>query len=90
MAVLKWSRETGVEWPYIAPGKAMRNGLVEGFNGRFRGECMNETLFSSLGQARAAIASWKEDDNLNRPHSDLGNRSPAEFAAPIPLEKQAA
>ncbi|RTL87707.1 hypothetical protein EJV44_03780 [Ancylobacter aquaticus] len=43
-----------------------------------------------MGHARAAIASWKEDYNLNRPHSALGNRSPAEFAATIPLETQAA
>ncbi|WP_374114999.1 integrase core domain-containing protein [Ancylobacter mangrovi] len=56
----------------------------------FRDECLNETLFSSLGQARAAIASWEEDYNLNRPHSALGNRSPAEFAAAIALETHAA
>ncbi|GAB4073149.1 hypothetical protein GCM10028812_52930 [Ancylobacter sonchi] len=52
--------------------------------------CLNETLLSSMAQARAAIASWKEDDNLNRPHSALGHRSPAEFVATIPLETQAA
>lgn len=68
----------------------MQNGFVESFNGRFRDESLNETLFSSLGQARSAIASWKEDYNLNRPHSALGNRSPAGFAAKIPLEIQAA
>ena len=90
MAVLKWCQQAGVEWHYIAPGKPMQNGFIESFNGRFRDECLNETLFSSLGQARAAIASWKEDYNLNRPHSALGNRSPAEFAATIALETQAA
>ena len=68
----------------------MQNGFIESFNGRLRDELLNETLFSSLGQARAAIASWKEVYNLNRPHSALGNRSPAEFAAAIPLEIQAA
>ena len=66
MAVLKWCQQTGVEWHTIAPGKPMQNGFVESFNGRFRDECLNETLFSSLGQARVAIASWKEDYNLNR------------------------
>ena len=90
MAVLKWCQQSGVEWHYIAPGKPMQNGFVESFNGRFRDECLNETLFSSLGQARAAIASWKEVYNLNRPHSALGNRSSAEFAATLPLETQAA
>lgn len=46
MAVLKWCQETGVEWHYIAPGKPMQNGFVESFNGSFRDECLNETLFS--------------------------------------------
>jgi putative transposase len=27
----------------------MQNGFVESFNGSFRHECLNETLFSSLG-----------------------------------------
>ncbi len=90
MAVLKWCQQTGIEWHYIAPGKPMQNGFVESFNGRFRDECLNETLFSNLAQARATISSWKEDDNLNRPHSALGHRSPAEFAATIALETVAA
>ncbi len=34
----------------------MQNGFVESFNGRLRDECLNETQFSSLGQARSAIA----------------------------------
>ncbi len=33
----------------------MQNGFVESFNGRFRDERLNETLFSSLGQARAGL-----------------------------------
>lgn len=90
MAVLKWCQQTGVEWHYIAPGKPMQNGFVESFNGRFRDECLNETLFSNLAQARATIGSWKEDYNLNRPHSALGHRSPAEFVATIALETVAA
>jgi putative transposase len=90
MAVLTWCQQTGVEWHYIAPGKPMQNGFVESFNGRFRDECLNKTLFSNLAQARATIGSWKEDYNLNRPHSALGHRSPAEFVATITLETVAA
>ena len=90
MAVLKWCQETGVGWHYIQPGKPMQNGFVESFNGSFRDECLNETLFSSLTEARAQITAWKEDYNRNRPHSSLGNLTPCEFAMKMALEKQAA
>ena len=63
MAVLRWCQQTGVEWHYIAPGKPMQNAFVESFNGRFRDECLNDTLFSTLSEARSAITSWKEDYN---------------------------
>ena len=90
MAVLRWCQQTGVEWHYIAPGKPMQNAFVESFNGRFRDECLNDTLFSTLSEARSAINSWKEDYNHHRPHSALGNMPPAEFAMKSTLEKQAA
>ena len=90
MAILKWCQHTHIEWHYIAPGKPMQNGFIESFNGSFRDECLNETLFSSLAQARSAITAWKDDYNSNRPHSSLGNITPSEFAMKILLEKQAA
>lgn len=90
MAILKWCQQTHIEWHYIAPGKPMQNGFIESFNGSFRDECLNETLFSSLAQARTTITAWKEDYNSNRPHSSLGNITPSEFAMKILLDKQAA
>ena len=60
------------------------------FNGSFRDECLNETLFSSLPEARDRISAWKEDYNSHRPHSSLGNLTPNEFATQLALEKQAA
>jgi putative transposase len=90
MAILKWCQETDVEWHYIAPGKPTQNAFVESFNGSFRDECLNETLFSSLPEARAKITIWKEDYNSQQPHSALGNITPTEFASKITLEKQAA
>jgi len=90
MAILKWCQDTRIDWHYIAPGKPMQNGFIESFNGSFRDECLNETLFSTLGQARTAIAAWKEDYNKDRPHSSLGNRTPSEFAMKMALESLAA
>lgn len=90
MAILRWSQDRQIDWHYIAPGKPMQNGFIESFNGSFRDECLNETLFSSLAEARTRIADWKEDYNTERPHSSLGNLTPDEFASKLALEKQAA
>ena len=83
-AILTWVEGAGVQWRYIAPGKPMQNGFIESFNGRLRDELLNETLFSSLVQAKAALASWRGDYNTARPHSQIGWRTPAEFAATFP------
>ncbi|BAB50782.1 insertion element ISR1 hypothetical 17 kD protein A2 [Mesorhizobium japonicum MAFF 303099] len=58
-AILSWADQNRVEWHYIAPGKPMQNGFIESFNGRLRDELLNETLFTSLAQARVAIALWR-------------------------------
>jgi putative transposase len=42
MAILRCCQETGVAWPYIAPGKPTQNDFVESFNGRFRDERLND------------------------------------------------
>jgi transposase InsO family protein len=48
-------------------------------NGRLRDELLNETLFSTLGEARDLLAAWRDDYNRVRPHSALANRTPDEF-----------
>jgi len=64
----------------------MQNGFVESFNERFWDEFLNETLFSSLGEARQKIRAWQHDYNHHRPHSGLGNIPPVEFMAKKGLE----
>jgi hypothetical protein len=44
-------------------------------------ECLNETLFVSLPQARSVLDAWRADYNEVRPHSALANRTPEEFRA---------
>lgn len=80
LAILQWAQERRVEWHYIAPGKPQQNAFVESFNGRLRDELLNETLFTSLAHARAALAEWRLDYNTIRPHSRLGNLPPAIYA----------
>src|SRR5258705_8520446 len=60
------------DWHYIAPGKPTQNAFIESFNGRLRDELLNETLFTSLAQARVALGCWRADYNDARPHSQLG------------------
>lgn len=59
----------------------MQNGFVESFSGRSREEFLNQTLFSSLAEARAKSLSWQYDDSRNRPHSGLGHIPPVEFVS---------
>ena len=49
MAIPKWVQENSVDWNYIAPGKLQQNRFIESFNGMLRDECLNETLFDTLG-----------------------------------------
>jgi putative transposase len=58
----------------------MQNAFIESFNGRLRDELLNETLFTSLVQARVALRCWRADYNDARPHSQLGWKTPSEFA----------
>ena len=51
-----------------------------GLNGKLRAECLNQHWFLSLDDAQEVVEAWREDYNRNRPHSALGDRSPAEFA----------
>jgi putative transposase len=84
LAILRWTQETYVEWHYIAPGKPTQNAFIESFNGRLRDELLNETLFTTLAQARVALAEWREDYNTVRPHSKLGGLTPADIARRTP------
>jgi putative transposase len=79
-AILRWCRETSIEWHYIAPGKPTQNAFIESFNGRLRDELLNETLFVSIAHARAMLAAWLLDYNTVRPHSSIGNLPPADYA----------
>lgn len=80
-ALDQWAYRNGVELKLIQPGKPMQNGYVESFNGKFRDECLNEHWFVSLAQAQVIIGAWRCDYNEFRPHSSLGDLTPAEFAA---------
>lgn len=75
-----WAYSQKVELDFIRPGKPMENGYVESFNGRFRDECLNSHWFMNMEDARQLIEEWRVDYNEARPHSSLGQLTPADFA----------
>jgi len=81
-AILSWSQQSKIGWHYIAPGKPQQNAFAESFIGRLRDECLNETLFTSLRQARAVLAAWQRDYNEVRPHSAHGGLPPTSIRLP--------
>ncbi|WP_139020542.1 integrase core domain-containing protein, partial [Bradyrhizobium sp. ORS 285] len=80
-----WADQKRVAWHYLAPGIPKQNAFIESFNGRLRDELLNETLFTSLAQARVALRCWRADYNDARPPPPppptLGWKTPSEFAA---------
>ena len=51
------------------------------FHSKLRDEFLDREEFETVDQARASGALWKEEYNTERPHSSLGYKTPAEFAA---------
>ncbi len=77
----RWAYETGVRLHVMEPGKPMQNGLVEGFNSTFRDQCLNGHWYTSIDDAREKAEQWRQIYNTIKPHSSLGRKTPAEFAA---------
>jgi integrase-like protein len=80
-AILTWTADSGVDCHYIDPGRPVQNAFIESFNGRLRDEFLNETMFTSLAQARAVLEEWRRDYNTVRPHSSIGWLTPDAYAA---------
>lgn len=77
-AILKWAGNNDVECHYIDPGEPQQNGVIESFNGSLRDELLYEEMFDSLDDAHRELDLWRYGNNNVRPHSSLGNQTPAE------------
>jgi putative transposase len=75
-----WAMTSNVQLCFIRPGRPVENGFIESFNGRLRDECLNVEWFTSLDDSRQKLAKFREHYNRERPHSALGDRTPAAFA----------
>ena len=80
-ALMDWCRLSNAGTAYIEPGSPWQNPFVESFHSRVRDELLDVEQFACLAEARVVIGDWREDYNRHRPHSSLGMRAPAVFAA---------
>lgn len=75
-----WAHLNGVTLDFRLPGKPTDSGFIESFNGKLREECLNQSYFTSLEDARQRLEAWRVEYNERRPHSALGYLAPKEFA----------
>lgn len=80
-AIRDWLHQRRCQTLFITPGSPWENPFIESFNGHFRAECLDRYLFANVREAQDLIDSWRIEYNHYRPHSSLGYRTPAEFAA---------
>lgn len=78
-ALDQWAWQRGIKLHFIRPGKPVENCFVESFNGKFRCECLSESWFVSLEDARRIIGAWRHDYNTVRPHRSLGELTPEAY-----------
>jgi putative transposase len=80
-AIRDWCRTNGTGTSYIEPGAPWQNPFVESCGGRVRDEVLGVEAFDTLLEARVVIEDWRIQYNTVRPHSRLGWRAPAVYAA---------
>jgi len=80
-ALRDWCQSAQVTTNYIEPGAPWQNPFAESFNARVRDELLNLEEFSCPAEAQVLAEDWRQDFNAEHPHSALGYRTPAAFAA---------
>jgi putative transposase len=80
-ALDNYSYLNNIKLKFSRPGRPVDNAYIESFNGSLRDECLNTNWFLSIEDAREKLEAWRRDYNEFRPHSSLGNMTPAGFAS---------
>ena len=80
-AIRDWCRFGDTGASYIEPGSPWQNPFVESFNGKIRDEVLAVEAFDSVLEARTVIEDWRNIYITLRPHSSLGWKTPAAYAA---------
>jgi putative transposase len=82
-AIRSWLSRSGIGTLYIEPGSPWENGYAESLHARLRDELLNVEVFETVAEARMLATQWRLEYNHRRPHSSLGYRTPAAFAASL-------
>jgi putative transposase len=78
-ALRDWCRFSKSGTVYIEPGSPWENPFIESFNGKLRDELLNVEVFGTLLEAQVLAKDFRMEYNTYRPHSSLGQLTPAEF-----------
>ena len=78
IALQEWFAGSGCNTVYIPPGSPSENPFMESFNSRFRDDCLNIELFTSVQEAKLLAEQHRIEYNTYRPHSALQGRTPLE------------
>src|ERR1700728_122455 len=78
-ALRDWCRFSDSGSVYIEPGSPWENPFIESFNGKLRDELLSVEAFETLLEARVLAEDFRNEYNNYRPHSLLGQLTPAEF-----------
>jgi transposase InsO family protein len=79
-ALRDWCRFSATGTAYIEPGSPWENPFIESFNGKLRDELLNVEAFETLLEVQVPAEDFRIEYNTYRPHSSLGQLTPAEFA----------
>ena len=79
-----WLQAVGSSSRFIEPGSPWQNGHAESFMSRLRAEFLNAEVFYNVADARLKLGLYRRFYNEKRPHSSLGNLTPADFASRLP------
>jgi len=86
----QWAWTTGVQLLFSRPGKPTDNATSEAFNASVRRECFSEHYFSTLAEAAVVLTAYRGEYNKIRPHSSLGQQTPAAFRAGLEIKAEGA
>ena len=74
----QWCKANGIEHQFTQPGCPTQNAYIERFNGSYRRGVLDAYMFRNLTEVREITEKWRQDYNNARPHTALGNKTPAQ------------